>query len=111
GTLIYGGQRIENFVPAMIPMEWWQEEQAQRAERGKKLRGQKMHAALEPRRVGARHRLSGLLFCGEIEGEEHAMLADAIPAKKGKRGHWDFYICSLKKNTRDRQCASRRLGA
>ncbi len=39
------------------------------------------------------------------------MLADFIPAKKGQRGHWDFYICARKKNSRDLKCDSKRIGA
>lgn len=39
------------------------------------------------------------------------MLADCIPAKKGQRGHWDFYICSHKKNSRDVKCQSKRVSA
>jgi len=111
GVLEYGGQRIENFVPALIPMEWWVEEQQKRSERGKKTRSETMDSNLEPRRVGSRHLLSGLLFCAEVDGEEHPMLADRIAPKTGKHGRWDFYICSTKKNTRDRKCASKRVGA
>jgi hypothetical protein len=39
------------------------------------------------------------------------MLADFIPAKKGQHGHWDYYICSRKKNSRVHKCACRRVGA
>ncbi len=111
GTIEYGGQRITNFVPALIPMEWWEEEQKRKTERAKKMRGDKMDKNLEPRRVGGKHLLSGILYCGEIEGVEHPMLADFIPAKKGQRGHWDFYICSMKKNSRDHKCDAKRIGA
>ena len=111
GTLQYGSQRLTDFVSALIPMEWWAEEQARKTERGKKKRGQKMDIALEPRRVGAKHLLSGLLMCGNNEGEEHPMLSDFIPAKKGQRGHWDFYICATKKNSRGHKCVSKRIGA
>ncbi|MBK8024962.1 MAG: recombinase family protein [Chloroflexi bacterium] len=111
GTLEYGGQRIADFVPALIPMAWWEAEQQQRTERSKKMRGEQLDGKLEPRRVGARHLLSGILYCGHNEGEEHPMLADAIPAKKGQHGRWDFYICSRKKNSRSQKCSSKRIGA
>ncbi len=111
GILEYGGNRLANFVPALIPMEWWIDEQARKRERGKKLKGEKMQAQLEPRRVGGGHLLSNLLFCGAVEGHEHPIMADAIPAKKGVRGHWDFYICSVKKNSRGQKCTSARVGA
>ncbi len=111
GTLDYGGQRITEFVPALIPMEWWEDEQQRRAERSKKMRGEALDKRLEPRRVGGRHLLSGILYCGHNEGEEHPMLADYIPAKKGQRGHWDFYVCATKKNTRDQKCSSKRVTA
>ncbi|NUQ04670.1 MAG: hypothetical protein HUU31_12360 [Anaerolineae bacterium] len=39
------------------------------------------------------------------------MLADYIPAKEGVRGHWDFYICNTKKNSRNHKCPSKRIGA
>lgn len=55
--------------------------------------------------------MSGILFCGIVEGEEHPMLADYIPAKEGVRGHWDFYICNTKKNSRNHKCPSKRIGA
>lgn len=112
GTFEYGGQRIENFVPALIPMQWWEDEQATRAKRAKRRHGLPLEdATLDPRRVGAKHLLSGILYCGENEGEEHAMLAGFIPAKEGVRGHWDFYICSRKKNSHSHECAAPRIGA
>jgi hypothetical protein len=36
GKLIYGEKVYENFVPAMIPQEWFDAEQKRRAERAKK---------------------------------------------------------------------------
>lgn len=37
--------------------------------------------------------------------------SDCISPKEGKRGRWDFHICSTKKNTRDHKCTSKRVGA
>lgn len=111
GTLEYGGQRLENFVPALITMEMWEAEQAKRNERGKRLRGESIASELEPRRVGGQHLLSGLLYCGQVDGEEHPMHAGSIPAKKGVRGEWRYYICNTKKNSRGMSCDSDRVGA
>ncbi|HYO87016.1 MAG TPA: hypothetical protein VER79_00095 [Candidatus Limnocylindrales bacterium] len=46
-----------------------------------------MATALEPRRVGGKYLLSGILYCGAnlANGEEHPVLADYIPAKEGQR--------------------------
>ncbi len=113
GTLDYGGQRLGDFVPALIPLEWWEEEQRRRAERGKKHRSEAGDPMLDPRRVGSKYLLSGLLFCGQVNGEEHPMLGNSTTGKtqKQKRGAWEYYICGVKKNSRDQKCDSRRLGA
>lgn len=92
-------------------MAWWEEEKQRKTARGKKTRGEQVDRKFEPCHVGSRHLLSGLLYCGHNEGEKHPMLADFIPAKKGQRGHWDFYICARKKNSRDLKCDSKRIGA
>ncbi len=111
GTLEYGGQQLENFVPALIPLEWWQQEQERRAERAKKQRAEKVDPMLDPRRVGSRYLLSGLLYCGQVDGQEHPMLGNSATGKNAKRGAWEYYICTVKKNSRDHKCDSRRLGA
>ena len=111
GDLEYGGKRYEDFVPALIPREWWTEEQRRRAERAAKHQHRAMNPRYEPRRVGSRHLLTGLVFCGAVDGEEHPMNADTVPEREGKRSRWDFYICTHKKNSREQQCQAGRVGA
>jgi hypothetical protein len=51
------------------------------------------------------------VYCAAINGEEHPMMADTVPAKNGVRGQWDFYICSYKKNSRGKKCTASRISA
>lgn len=111
GDLVYGGKVYANFVPALIPHEWWEEEQRRRVERLAKQQRRAMDPVYEPRRVGSRHLLTGLVFCGATEGEEHPMNADTVPERAGKRSRWDFYICTHKKNSREQRCTAQRVGA
>ncbi len=110
GDLEYGGKLYENFVEPLIPRQWWEEEQERIKARAEKLKGRKIAAELEPRRVASRHLLTGLVFCGAADSEEHPMLADSTPANE-KRSQWDYYICSFKKNSRNQRCQARRVGA
>lgn len=105
GDLHYGGRVYQNFVPAMIPCEWFEAEQERRAERARKMQGLKIDPMHEPRRVASRHLLTGLVYCGAVEGEEHPMLADTNPPS-GKKTRWDHYMCSVKKNTRGAGCSA-----
>lgn len=109
GDLEYGDKLYENFVPALITKEEFEEEQKRRAERYQKLKGSRMDPMEEPVRKAHNYLLSGLVYCGHNEGEEHAMHIESIPAKKGKRGNYTFYICSTKKNSRSKKCSSKRL--
>lgn len=109
GTLEFGGKTYENFVPALVPREWYDEEQKRRDMRARKTAGQSVDPRLEPRRVGSDYMLSGLVFCGHVEGEEHPMHVESIPGTKGKRGTYIFYICSRRKNTRTKDCNARRV--
>lgn len=110
GDLDYGGHVYRDFVPALIPREWWEEEQRKRDQRAQKLSGKRIDSALEPRRVASRHLLAGLVFCGEVEGEEHPMYGDtALNKRSGSR--YDFYHCSVKKRTRGAKCSAKSVGA
>lgn len=82
GDIIYGGKLYENFVPALIPHEWFEAEQTRQAENAKKHVGKKIISKLEPRRLGSSYLLSGLVFCGYVDGEEHPMHIESIPEKK-----------------------------
>lgn len=110
GDIVYGGKLYKNFVPAMIPHEWFEAEQKRQAENAKKHNGKKVERKVEPRRVGANHLLSGLVVCGHIDGEEHPMNVETIPAKKGKRGRYSFFICNTMKNSRGDACQAKRVG-
>jgi hypothetical protein len=109
GTLRYGEKLYEDFVPAMIPKAWYDEEQRNRAERQKKREGKPIQPKFEPRRVGASYLLSGLVYCGHIDGEEHPMSVESIPAKKGQRGKYAFFICQTMKNSRGGACEAKRV--
>ena len=111
GTLVYGGMTIVDFVPRLIPDDWFEEEQARRGERGKKLRGEKMDASEEPRRKSGAHLLSGMIYCGAVEGEEHRMYADVVTGKPGVRSAWRFYLCSVMRSSRGQACSAKRVGA
>lgn len=100
----------EGFVPAMIPKAWFDAEQKSRSERAKKRSGKVMNRTMEPRRVGSEYLLSGLVFCGHVDGEEHPMNIEHIPGEKGKRGSYTFFICSTSKNTRGTHCQAKRMG-
>ncbi len=109
GDFEFGGKVYENFVPAMIPKEWFEQEQAHIAERAKKYNGQPVKPQFEPARVGAGYMLSGLVFCGNVEGEEHPMYVSSIPAEKGKRGEYIYLQCSKANSSRGDRCTTRRI--
>jgi hypothetical protein len=111
GDFEYGENLLVDFLRALIPREWYEEEQKRKQERAVKLQKMQADPNHEPRRVVSRHLLSGLVFCGGVAGEEHATFADTVPAREGKRSRWDFYICCQKKNSRDKICNSERIGA
>lgn len=108
GDLDYGGKLYENFVPALIPRDWWEAEQTRIAARGQKLRGGAVSEALEPRRVGAGHILSGLVVCGAVEGETHPMHYNPRTTK-GKE--YFYYECSRRKGSRGERCNAGRISA
>ncbi len=110
GVLEYGGKTYENFIEPMIPREWWEAEQKNIVTRSERMKGHRASPHLEPRRVGSRHLLSGLVYCGAKDGEEHTMLGDTVPGN-AKRSQWDFYICSIMKNSRGERCKCKRIGA
>ncbi len=109
GDLEYGGKRYESFVMAMIPKEWFETEQKLRAERAKKRSGKTMDRKMEPRRIASEHLLSGLVFCGHNDGEEHPMNIEHIPGEKGKRGSYTFFMCTTAKNSRNTRCQAKRI--
>jgi hypothetical protein len=109
GDYEYGGRVYENFVPATIPREWFEQEQKKRAAHADKLAGEKVEPRYEPRRIGSDYMLSGLVFCGAIDGEEHPMNIENIPAEKGKRGNYIYFICTTKKDTRNGECQAKRI--
>ncbi|MBA3871069.1 MAG: recombinase family protein [Anaerolineae bacterium] len=109
GNFDYGGKIYENFLPPMIPKEWFEAEQKLREERAKKLQGKKMNRSLEPRRVASEHLLSGLVVCGHIDGEEHPMNIEHIPGEKNKRGSYTFFMCTVMKNSRGVECQAKRM--
>ena len=109
GDLEYGDKTYESFVPALIPKDWFDEEQLRRAERKRKLQGKKVKPEFEPNRVGKEYLLSGLVFCGAVDGEEHPMHIESIPAKKGKRGNYSFFMCTTRKNSRKARCQAGRV--
>lgn len=111
GEYEYGGKTYVDFVPAMIPKEWFDLEQERRAERAHKVAGEKVRPEYEPRRVSSEHLLSGLVFCGFVEGEEHPMHVETIPAEKGKHGSYVHFICTTKKNSRNAGCQAGRISA
>lgn len=110
GDLDYGGKRYENFVPALIPREWFEVEQQRIAARSEMAAGRKAAPDYHPRRAASRHILSGLVKCGASEGVEHPMQASSVPAR-GRRGAWDFYICGMRKNSREQRCSMPRISA
>lgn len=107
GDYEYGGKVYENFVPAMIPKEWFEEEQKHIEDRANKFNGQPVQPQFEPARVGAGHMLSGLVFCGNVEGEEHPMYVNTIPAEPGVRGEYIHYKCSRANSSRGERCNAR----
>ncbi len=109
GDLDYGGKRYEGFVAAMISREWFNAEQKRRAARGNKRSGKTTDRQMEPRRIGSEHLLSGLVYCGHMDGEEHPMNVEHIPGEKNKRGSYTFFICTTMKNSRGQACEAKRV--
>jgi hypothetical protein len=87
GDYAHGGVLYENFVPALIPPEWYEEEQIRRQARGKKRKGEEMLPKLEPRRVASTSLLSGKLQCVTVEGENtQCTLTDPCPLNTAPSG-------------------------
>jgi hypothetical protein len=93
----------------MVPKEWFEQEKKNREERTKKRNGLPMDRNFEPRRVASEYLLSGLVVCGHLEGEEHPMNIEHIPAKKGQRGNYTFFVCTTAKNSRNQHCFAKRI--
>lgn len=109
GDLEYSGKVYKDFVPALIPREWWEEEQANIGKRAEMRVGRRADPERHPRRVFSRHLLSGLLVCTAC-GVDHKMHGESIPARRG-RGQWDYYICDKRKNTNTTLCSLPRISA
>lgn len=109
GDLEYGGVVYENFVPALIPHDWYEQEKTRRQEHVEKLSGRKVERQHEPARIGSEHLLSGMIYCGYIDGEEHPCAIESIPAKKGKRTRYTFAYCTVAKNSRKDRCQAKRI--
>jgi DNA invertase Pin-like site-specific DNA recombinase len=109
GDIVYGGKLYKEFVPALIPHAWYEAEQQSQKENVKKQKGERLERNREPRRVGSAYLLSGLVFCGYMDGEEHPMNVESIPAKKGQRGNYSFFICNTMKNSRGQACQAKRV--
>jgi hypothetical protein len=109
GDIVYSGVLYENFLPAMIPKEWFDRVQSDRAERERQRQGNAAARDLQPGTVGSGYLLSGMVYCGAVEGEEHPMHFESIRAVKGKRGAYRFAICNVAKDTRKQKCQAGRV--
>ena len=87
GVLIYGAQRLENFVPALCTEEQWHAVQKLR-EQDKAKSGRR-----HPRVLGSQFLLSGLIFCAECGA---AMVGNSVRK-------WPHYVCN-RKRTLTSQC-------
>jgi hypothetical protein len=103
GDYEHGGVLYENFVPALIPRAWFEEEQERRRKRAKKLKGEEMAPELEPRRVASTSLLSGKLKCETVSGELHPLHAHHSPATE-YRTAWNAYECSVHKHAGNEGC-------
>ena len=103
GDYWHSGVLYECFVPALIPLEWYEAEQARRTERAKKKKGEPMASELEPRRVASTSLLSGRVKCETVPGEQHSMHAHRSPANM-HRTKWNAYECSVRKQSSGEKC-------
>jgi DNA invertase Pin-like site-specific DNA recombinase len=93
GTLVYSGEEYEDFVPRLIPDEWFERGQPKRRKRFQHT----------PRHHSSDYLLSGLLHCGHCGG---AMGGDSIPARADagdgyRRRRYRRYVCLRWKSRRD----------
>jgi len=93
GTLVYSGEEYEDFVPRLIPDEWFEKAQSKRRKRFQHT----------PRHHHSDYLLSGLLHCSHCGG---AMGGDSIPARADagdgyKRRRYQRYVCLRWKSRRD----------
>lgn len=96
GTLVYGGAEYKDFVPRLIPDEWFERVQAMRRRRFQHT----------PRHRTSDYLLSGLLHCS---ARGQAMGGDSIPARADagdgyKRRRYRRYVCLRWKSRRDCDC-------
>ena len=110
GDYEHGGQIYHDFVPALIPREWYDSEQQRRTQCAQKRVGQPVPAPLEPRRVASRFLLSGKVFCEAVAGELHAMHGHTIPANT-HRTEWTAYECAVRKHTHNAACTGPSVSA
>jgi hypothetical protein len=93
GTLVYSGEEYKEFVPRLIPDEWFERGQPKRRKRFQHT----------PRHHASDYLLSGLLHCGHCGG---AMGGDSIPARADagdgyQRRRYRRYVCLRWKSRRD----------
>jgi DNA invertase Pin-like site-specific DNA recombinase len=96
GTLVYSGEEYEDFVPRLVPDEWFEQVQAKRKQR---FRHTKRHRESD-------YLLSGLLQCA-ARGE--TLAGDSVPARADagdgyKRRRYRRYVCLRWKSRRDCDC-------
>lgn len=80
GVFVFGGERLENFVPALCTAEQWNAVQAIRQE-NREMRIPTRH----PRRVGSRYILGGLIECAQCRRPMRGVTSG--------RNRWRAYTC------------------
>lgn len=103
GTLVYSDEEHEDFVPRLIPDEWFQRAQSKRRKRFQHT----------PRHRSSDYLLSGLLHCSQ---RGQALGGDSIPARADagdgyKRRRYRRYVCLRWKARRDCDCDMRDVNA
>ncbi|HRF71763.1 MAG TPA: recombinase family protein [Accumulibacter sp.] len=97
GVFVFGGSRIENFVPALATQDQWDIVQAMRAKEDAN-RKERWHPDRHPRQAYSRHLLSGLCTCTRCGSN---LIGNSVAG-------WRHYICRRKK---EKACDLPRIGA
>jgi hypothetical protein len=105
GILEFGGEVYgksgDEFVPPLIPVEWYETEKERRERKAKRRqKGGKSQGEPDPRHVSNGRLLSGLLYCKECGSKlwSNAIPEGVISTTGRRRDRWPFYLCSKAKH-------------
>jgi DNA invertase Pin-like site-specific DNA recombinase len=104
GTLVFGDERYEDFVPVLVDQETWDAVQSRRFKRPK--RGGK-HPVKNAKQQGSPYLLSGVAECGYCG----AAMVGGKDNVNTRPNPWVYYLCGRKRREGWDSCEGRKIDA